>query len=105
MLKANGDWMPLGNADEQKPAKEGTVEAWARSAENPVGGLVRSEERPEGSFCHLYSSDNGESRQGRGRTQPQEQPDEVKVGLFLLWGKKCSVHLPQADLFQLLMFR
>ena len=38
MLKANGDWMPLGNADEQKPAKDGTVEAWARSAANPVGG-------------------------------------------------------------------
>jgi len=31
MLKAHGDWMELGNADEQKPAKEGTVEAWARS--------------------------------------------------------------------------
>ncbi len=38
MLKAHGDWMPLGNADEQKPAKEGTVEAWGRSPENPVGG-------------------------------------------------------------------
>ena len=38
MLKANGDWMPLGNADEQKPAADGTVEAWARSADNPVGG-------------------------------------------------------------------
>jgi len=38
MLKAHGDWMPLGNADEQKPAKEGTVEAWARSTDNPVGG-------------------------------------------------------------------
>ncbi|NTU62954.1 MAG: hypothetical protein HGB05_06015 [Chloroflexi bacterium] len=38
MLKAHGDWMPLGSADEQKPAKEGTVEAWARSSDNPVGG-------------------------------------------------------------------
>jgi hypothetical protein len=38
MLKARGDWMPLGSADEQKPAAEGTVEAWGRSAENPVGG-------------------------------------------------------------------
>ena len=38
MLKEHGDWMPLGNADEQKPAKEGTVEAWARSVDNPVGG-------------------------------------------------------------------
>ena len=38
MLVAHGDWMLLGNADEQKPAKEGTVEAWARSEDNPVGG-------------------------------------------------------------------
>jgi hypothetical protein len=38
MLQKNGDWMELGSADEQKPAKEGTVEAWARSAKNPVGG-------------------------------------------------------------------
>jgi hypothetical protein len=38
MLKAHGDWMPLGSADEQKPAAEGTVEAWGRSADNPVGG-------------------------------------------------------------------
>ena len=38
MLKAHGDWMPLGNADEQKPAAEGTVEAWGRSPDNPVGG-------------------------------------------------------------------
>jgi hypothetical protein len=38
MLKAHGDWTPLGHADEQKPAADGTVEAWGRSANNPVGG-------------------------------------------------------------------
>jgi hypothetical protein len=38
MLKAHGDWMDLGSADEQKPAKEGTVEAWGRSESNPMGG-------------------------------------------------------------------
>ena len=38
MLKQHGDWMELGSADEQKPAKEGTVEAWARSPTNPIGG-------------------------------------------------------------------
>lgn len=38
MLKKHGDWMDLGSADEQKPAKEGTVEAWGRSEDNPVGG-------------------------------------------------------------------
>ena len=38
MLKAHGDWMELGNADEQKPAKDGTIEAWARSPDNPKKG-------------------------------------------------------------------
>jgi len=38
MLVAHGDWMPLGAADEQKPAADGTVEAWGRSPDNPVGG-------------------------------------------------------------------
>jgi hypothetical protein len=38
MLKAHGDWMLLGSSDEQKPAAAGTVEAWARSQDNPVKG-------------------------------------------------------------------
>ena len=37
MLK-DGSWMELGSADEQKPAAEGTVEAWGRSSKNPIGG-------------------------------------------------------------------
>jgi hypothetical protein len=37
-LRAQGDWVPLGAADESKPAADGTVEAWGRSADNPVGG-------------------------------------------------------------------
>jgi hypothetical protein len=38
MLKEHDDWIALGSADEQKPAKDNTVEAWARSETNPVGG-------------------------------------------------------------------
>lgn len=38
MLKQHGDWIELGSADEQKPAKDGTVEAWGRSENNPMGG-------------------------------------------------------------------
>ena len=38
MLKSHGDWMDLGGADEQKEAKAGTVEAWGRASDNPVGG-------------------------------------------------------------------
>ena len=38
MLAGRADWVPLGNADEQKPAAAGTVEAWGRDPGNPVGG-------------------------------------------------------------------
>jgi hypothetical protein len=38
LLKKHGDWMPLGSADEQKPAVDGSVEAWGRSSKNPVKG-------------------------------------------------------------------
>jgi hypothetical protein len=38
MLKAHGDWMDLGSADEGKEAAPGTVEAWGRAPDNPVGG-------------------------------------------------------------------
>lgn len=38
MLKKHKDWMPLGSADEQKPATAETVEAWGRAADNPVKG-------------------------------------------------------------------
>jgi hypothetical protein len=37
-LASQGDWVPLGAADENKPAADGTVEAWGRSPDNPVGG-------------------------------------------------------------------
>lgn len=37
-LREQGDWVPLGAADENKPAADGTVEAWGRSADNPAGG-------------------------------------------------------------------
>ena len=38
MLKERGEWVELGSADEQKPAKEDTVEAWGRSRDNPIEG-------------------------------------------------------------------
>lgn len=50
MLKQHGDWMELGSADEQKPAKEGTVEAWGRSETNPVGGWYGMKKGLRGRF-------------------------------------------------------
>jgi hypothetical protein len=51
MLKARGDWTPLGGADEQKPAGDGTVEAWGRSPDNPVGGWYGLKKGLRGRFA------------------------------------------------------
>lgn len=49
-LAEQGDWVALGNADEQKEAKPGTVEAWARSDDNPVGGFYGLKKGLRGRF-------------------------------------------------------
>jgi hypothetical protein len=51
MLKTRGDWIELGSSDEQKPVKEGTVEAWARSIDNPVGGWYGLKKGLRGRFA------------------------------------------------------
>ena len=52
MLVERGDWMPLGSADEQKSAAEGTVEAWARAKANPVGGWYGLKKGMRGRFAN-----------------------------------------------------
>ena len=52
MLKKHGDWMPLGNADEGKAVAEGTLEAWARSESNPVGGYYGLRKGYRGRFAN-----------------------------------------------------
>jgi len=49
-LRQQGGWVPLGAADEQKPATEGTVEAWGRSESNPVGGWYGTRKGYRGRF-------------------------------------------------------
>ena len=49
-LVAQGDWVPLGGADEQKPAPEGTVEAFGRAEDNPVGGWYGTKKGLRGRF-------------------------------------------------------
>ena len=51
MLSEHGDWMVLGSADESKPAADGTVEAWARSESNPVGGWYGLKKGLRGRFA------------------------------------------------------
>jgi hypothetical protein len=55
MLKARGDWVELGNADEGKPVKDGTVEGWARAADNPVGGYYGLRKGYRGRFANYVS--------------------------------------------------
>jgi len=50
MLKARADWVPLGAADEQKEAAAGTVEAWGRAPDNPVGGRYGQKKGLRGRF-------------------------------------------------------
>jgi hypothetical protein len=52
MLKSQGDWVPLGSADEQKPAAPGTVEAWGRAPDNPVGGWYGVKKGLRGRFAN-----------------------------------------------------
>jgi hypothetical protein len=51
MLKKHGDWMPLGGADEQKPAPDGSIEAWGRSASNPMKGWYGLKKGLRGRFA------------------------------------------------------
>ncbi|MFN8082432.1 MAG: hypothetical protein U0Q19_22985 [Kineosporiaceae bacterium] len=55
MLRDHGDWMPLGNADEGKPVKDGTVEAWARDGGNPVGGYYGLRKGYRGRFANYVT--------------------------------------------------
>ncbi len=55
MLKARGDWVELGNADEGKPTKDGSVEAWARSDDNPVGGYYGLRKGYRGRFANYVT--------------------------------------------------
>jgi hypothetical protein len=56
MLKKHGDWIELGSADEQKVAKDGTVEAWARSEKNPIGGWYGLKKGLRGRFAMYMPS-------------------------------------------------
>jgi hypothetical protein len=51
MLVAHREWLLLGSADEQKPAADGTVEAWGRSAKNPVKGWYGLKKGLRGRFA------------------------------------------------------
>lgn len=59
MLKAHGDWMPLGSVDEQKTAAEGTVEAWAPDRLRTLWAAGRAEKGPPGTLRELRATGDG----------------------------------------------
>jgi hypothetical protein len=54
-LAAQGDWVPLGNADEGKPTADGTLEHWARDPGNPVGGYYGTRKGYRGRFANYVT--------------------------------------------------
>lgn len=101
MLKDYGDWMPLGAADEQKPAVGGTVEAWARSRDNPVRGWYGLKKGLRGRFCRLCTAGDAGPRPRRGRGQPAQQSHARSVALNLpkrsgayRGPPRCGFHIP-----------
>ena len=70
MLAAHGDWMPLGSADEQKAAADGTVEAWARSEDNPVGGWYGLKKGLRGRFANYVPP----VLEAQGRAEVEHNP-------------------------------
>jgi hypothetical protein len=72
MLREHGDWMPLGSTDEQKPAAEGTVEAWARSPENPVGGWYGLKKGMRGRFANYVPP----VMEALGRAEVEHNPQQ-----------------------------
>jgi hypothetical protein len=79
MLKKHGDWMLLGSADEQKDAAEGTVEAWGRAKDNPVGGWYGQKKGYRGRLGDVRAAAARGARQGRARAQREEQPRPREV--------------------------
>ena len=75
MLKKHGDWMPLGSADEQKPATPGTVEAWARSSSNPVGGWYGLKKGLRGRFGNYVPP----VLEAQGRAEVEHNPKNNRM--------------------------
>ena len=79
-LREQGDWVPLGAADEQKPAAEGTVEAWGRSPDNPVGGWYGLRKGYRGRFgLYLPPLLEALGLAGAHPTRRTQQPDAGAV--------------------------
>ena len=75
MLTEHGDWMPLGNADEQKPARRGNGRGVGAVGRQPGRRLVRIQEGAARTLRQLRAAGARSARPGRGRAQRPQQPD------------------------------
>ncbi len=79
-LSAQGDWVPLGAADEKKPAAEGTVEAWGQVRGQPGRRLVRPAQWVPRPVRHVPAAAARGTRPGRGDPRSAQQPDAGDLG-------------------------
>jgi hypothetical protein len=75
MLKAHGGWMELGNKDEKDEPKPGTVEAWGRSPDNPVGGWYGIRKGYRGRFASYVTA----VLEAQGKVEFEKQGRSVMV--------------------------
>src|SRR5450755_1790784 len=78
MPKTAGGWIDLGGADEHKPAKDGSVEAWGRSPGNPVGGWYG---RKKGLRGRVYGRPSWKSSACASSSPTEEQSNACKIDL------------------------
>ena len=87
MLVAHGDWMPLGSADEQKAAADGTVESWARAQDNPVGGWYGLKKGLRGRFANSVPP----VLEALGRAEVEHNPRNNRMRALLEFVEAWSV--------------
>ncbi len=74
-LKDQGDWVPLGSADEQKPAPGRHSRGLGTVGVEPGRRLVRPAQGLSGPVRHVHAAVARGARSGRGDPRRQEQPD------------------------------
>ena len=94
MLVERGDWIALGSADEQKPAKEDTVEAWGRAPRQPGRRLVRAEEGHARTLRDVPPAAARGARPGRARAQRAQQPHARDLSLA---GRSARMATPEQE--------
>ena len=67
MLIKHGDWMLMGSKDEKVATKEGTVEHWGRSTDNPIGGWYGLKKNFRGKTFNLHSPNRIDENTVRNR--------------------------------------